>query len=243
MNTLIGLNSQRPPPIAPPTNLLGAIKTIRAVVGEALNDDELTRFLRESALPTEAGFAFLIFSKGYVMLSVPHQDPSDWYPRQGWIAPDKERIARAIAKKYELSLYEPMDMTSGFENHHAGSAIFHHHLEFTDGRQTVIVAHPLYLKVCLFGRSSDHRYAWEALCPLPLGPDLLQDVSRLYEKQNQRAKPEPDPPASFEKHARRRADEILRAPGSLPRDLDEWLRTEHELLAELKGPAGGTTGT
>jgi len=37
--------------------------------------------------------------------------------------------------------------------------------------------------------------------------------------------------APSEKHARRRACEILWAPGSLPRDLDEWLHTERELLA------------
>lgn len=181
MNTLIAINTQKPPPICPPTNLLGAIKTVRAEVGEALNDEELTRFLRESILPTEAGFAFLIFSKGYVTLSVPHQDPADWYPQQCWIAPKKERIARVIAEKNGLQLYEPVDVTANACGPRAGTAIVHHHLEFTDGRQTVIVAHPLYLKVCLFGKSPDHRYAWEALCPLPLGPDLLQDVSRLYE--------------------------------------------------------------
>ena len=185
MIDLIAMNTQRQIPQDRPTNLLDTIKTIRAKVGEALNDDELTRFLQECTLPTEAGFAFLIFSNGHVTLSVPRQDPADWYPQVGWIAPEKERIAGAIAEKYGLSFYEPVDVISGFQNHHAGAATIHHHLEFTDGRQTVIVAHPLYLKVRLFGKSPDHRYAWEPLFPLPLGPDLLQDISSLYEKAEQ----------------------------------------------------------
>jgi hypothetical protein len=185
MKALIATNTRRQPLTYLPTNLLDTIKTLRAEVGEVLNDDEFTRFLRESVLPIEAGFAFLFFSNGYVTLSVPRQDPADWYPQQGWIAPRKERIARAIAQKYDLSFYEPVDVTSGFHNHHVGSAIVHHHLEFTDCRQAVIVAHPLYLKVRLFGKSPDNRYAWEALCPLPLGSDLLQDISRLYERAKQ----------------------------------------------------------
>jgi hypothetical protein len=181
MNTLIATNIQKPASICPPTNLLDAIKLTRAEVGEALNDDELTRYLRQFPWPTEAGFAFLIFSNGYVTLSVPHQDLADWHPQQGWITPWKEQIAKTIAEKYGLELYEPIDVSSRFQNHRAGIATVHHHLEFTDNRQSVIVAHPLYLKVCLFGKSSEHRYAWEPLCPLPLGPDLLRDISRLYE--------------------------------------------------------------
>lgn len=185
MNALIAINTQRPPTACPPRNLLGAIKAMRAEVGDALNDEELTRFLRESALPTEAGFAFSIFSKGYVTLSVPRQYPARWYPRQDWIAPRKERIARAIAEKYELSLYKPVDATACACDPQAGTAMVHHHLEFTDSRQIVIVAHPLYLKVCLFGKSPDHRYSWEPLCPLLFGPDLLKDLSRLYERKSE----------------------------------------------------------
>jgi hypothetical protein len=47
-------------------------------------------------------------------------------------------------------------------------------------------------------------------------------------EQNNYKKLEFDDPAPSEKHAGRRADEILRAPGCLPRDLDDWLRTERD---------------
>ncbi len=49
---------------------------------------------------------------------------------------------------------------------------------------------------------------------------------------------EPDGPAPSERHARRRVCDILWAPGSLPRDLDDWLHSESELLAERERPAG-----
>src|SRR5690242_5536056 len=88
--------------------LLETILAVRSDVGEGLSDDELTLLLR-SALLTEAGFSFLSFSRGLVTLKVPEQDPTSWYPEQGWIAPEKEMTARAIAEKYELSFYEPVD--------------------------------------------------------------------------------------------------------------------------------------
>jgi hypothetical protein len=49
-------------------------------------------------------------------------------------------------------------------------------------------------------------------------------------KPDQSQKPEPDSSVSTERHSRRRADEPLRMPGHLPRDLDEWLRSESKLL-------------
>ena len=231
------MSLQGQPNAEPPTNLLDTIKTTRADAGEALNDDELTRLLREYPLPVEAGFAFLTFSDGCVTLSVPHQNPADWYPQQGWIAPDKERIAKMIAETCGLQLYEPVDVTSIVQNHHAGS-IAHHHFEFTDSRQTVIVAHPLYLKVRLFGKSPDHRYAWEAPCQLPLAPNLLQDFSPLYEKQNKRRKPATDTLKPSEIPARRGADEILRPANGLPRGLDDWLHAECVPLAGGACPIG-----
>jgi hypothetical protein len=53
-------------------------------------------------------------------------------------------------------------------------------LELTFCGLTVVVAHPLYAKVRLLGRSSHYRYDWERLSPLALGPDLLQDLAALY---------------------------------------------------------------
>ncbi|HEV2330329.1 MAG TPA: hypothetical protein VGY56_16225 [Verrucomicrobiae bacterium] len=61
-----------------PTQLLGAIKSIWASVGYALNDYELACFLQKSTLPSEAGFGFLSFSCGRVTLTVPRQNPNSW---------------------------------------------------------------------------------------------------------------------------------------------------------------------
>jgi hypothetical protein len=44
-----------------------------------------------------------------------------------------------------------------------------------------VIAHPTYLKVRLFGARPDSRYVGDAKETLPLGPDLLQDISALYQ--------------------------------------------------------------
>ena len=162
-------------------HLLDAIRAAKERVGEGLNDHELTRLLLlDTELPTEAGFTFLSFSGGVVTLSVPKQDLKNWYPEQGWIAPAKEKVARALAEKYGLSLYEPVDTTTSFLHPPSDPEIARHHIELNDRWQAVIVAHPHYLKVRLLGKSPHHRYGWEALTPLALGPEILQDVSSLY---------------------------------------------------------------
>jgi len=153
-NTLRADVSFRPSP-----HLLDAIRTIRASVGDGLNDNELTRFLRDSALPTEAGFAFLSFADGFVTLTVPPQDLTSWYPEKGWIVPEKERIARAIAEKYQLSLHEPPDVDSSYVYPRPDSANPHHHLELGNREETAILAHPHYLKVRLFGATSPILFA------------------------------------------------------------------------------------
>lgn len=178
----------------PGTHLLDTIRAIRASVGDGLNDDELTRLLRERTLPTEAGFAFLSFYDGCVTLTVPPQDLEDWYPKQGWLVPEKQKIAEAIAEKYKLSFYEPVDMTWSVQDPQSDSAAIHHHFELCDCRQCVIVVHPLYLKLRLFGKSPDHRFAWEPLCPLALGPDLLRDISTLYKPRPETGKLYPRSP-------------------------------------------------
>ncbi len=162
-------------------HLLDTIRAIRASVGDGLNDDELTRLLRESALLMEAGFAFLSFSDGYVTLTVPEQDLANWYPESGWIVPEKERIARAIAEKCGLSLCEPPDHGSSLNSPRSEAPAVHHHLELTNRWETVIVAHPQYLKIRLFGAAPSSRYAMNAQTSLSLGPDLLQDLSALYQ--------------------------------------------------------------
>ena len=161
-------------------HLLDTIKTIRASVGDGLNDDELTRLLRETTLLSEAGFCFLSFSCGVVTLTVPEQDLTSWYPQKGWIAPQKEQLARAIAQKYELSLYVPVDAATSFWHPPSDPPAAHHHLELTDHWQTVVVIHPHYLKVRLYGKSSALPHLAETLCPLQLDSNLLRDLSALY---------------------------------------------------------------
>ena len=161
-------------------HLLDSIRTTWASVGNALNDVELTSFFREAKLPGEAGFAFLSFSCGHVTLTVPRQNPDDWYATKGWITPGKERIAKEVAQKYGYQLYEPFD-DSLVLYPEAATSVIHHHLALSDQRQTVIVAHPLFLKICLVGKSPCHTYERKGQFPLPLGPDLLKDLSTLYE--------------------------------------------------------------
>ena len=161
-------------------HLLDTILAIRAGVGDGLNDHELTQLLRDGTLLSEAGFSFLSFSEGMVTLTVPEQDIATWYPEHGWIAPEKEKLARALAEKYQLCVNEPVDTPTNFWYPEGGPTLNHHHLELTFGGMTAVVAHPLYAKVRLLGRSSHYRYRWERLCPLALGPDLLRDLSAFY---------------------------------------------------------------
>jgi hypothetical protein len=158
-------------------HLLDAIRTIQASIGDGLNDDELTRLLQKKTLPIEAGFSFLSYSERFVTLSVPPQELESWYPEKGWVVAEKERIARAIAKKYELMLCEPPDAVYTLYNLQSP----HHHLALINRRETVIVAHPLYLKVRLYGTTDHTSVAPAEQVPLFLGPDLLQDLSRLYQ--------------------------------------------------------------
>jgi len=162
--------------LPPGTHLLDAIRASRESFGDGLNDDEFTRLLLLRApLPTEAGFAFLSYARGVVTLSVPEQNVASWYPQKGWIAPEKERIAQAIAKKYGLSLFEPPDTSP-----RCGEPGPHHHLELGSRRETVIQAHPNYLKVRLFGQSLADRFDPEAKNRLEVGPALLEDLAVLY---------------------------------------------------------------
>lgn len=165
----------------PSTHLLDTIRATRESVGDGLNDDEFTRLLWQMVLPAEAGLAFLSFSNGFVTLTVPQQDLANWYPEKGWIAPEKERFARAIAEKYGLSLCEPPDQTPSFVFPRSNSPTIHHHLELANHVETIVVAHPQYLKIRLFGAAPTGRCVWNAQTALLLGPELLQDLSALYQ--------------------------------------------------------------
>lgn len=162
------------------SHLLDTIAAMRVSVGDGLDDEEFTLLLRENNLLNEAGFAFLCFSKGLVTLTVPEQDLTSWYLAEGWITPEKKRIAAMLAEKYELSLYEPVDTSMSFWHPDNGPAVAHHHLELCRAGLTVVVAHPYYLKLRLFGNSPHYRYEWETHRPIKLSPDLLQSCSALY---------------------------------------------------------------
>jgi hypothetical protein len=164
--------------------LLETIRALQASVGDGLTDNEVTRLLRESALPIEAGFKFLSFSDWFVTLTVPRQELANWYPEKGWIVPEKEGIARAIAKKYELFFFEPPDVNSSALYPQSDSPGPHHHLELNNREETVVVAHPQYLKIRLFKGPSGFVHALGARIPLLLSPELLQDLSFLYKSES-----------------------------------------------------------
>ena len=166
----------------PGAHLLNHIRFMRMSVGDGLDDHELTRLLRETGLPTEAGFAFLSFAERLVTLSVPPQDTADWYPEQGWIAAKKERMARGVAKKYGLSLHEPPDVNTSYLSPRRDLPDPHHHLELSDGEETMVIAHPHYLKVALFIPLAARRGGSGAPGPPPGWPDLLADLSGLYQR-------------------------------------------------------------
>jgi hypothetical protein len=157
-------------PAAP--NLLDKIMSLRAAVGDGLNDEELTILLRQEALPSEAGFTFVSLLDGFATFSVPPQDPARWYPAKGWIAPGKEAIARVIAEKCGLSLCEPPDVSSTFRPPEFESSPVHHHLELVDRSEAIVIAHPCYLKIRLSGFGANR--------PLPLRRDSLEQLAALY---------------------------------------------------------------
>ena len=156
--------------------MLDSIRSIQSGIGDGLNDAELTCLLQKSALPMEAGFGFLSYSDRCVTFSVPKQEMAKWYPQQGWIMETKERIAREIAEKHDLSLCEPPDTL--YPWHDMPNP--HHHLEMSNGRETVVVAHSQYLKIRLFLAADPVRNLRCAQRPAVLSPDLLEDLSALY---------------------------------------------------------------
>jgi hypothetical protein len=150
-------------------NLLERIISLRVTVGDGLNDEELTLLLRQEALPSEAGFTFVSLFDGCATFSVPPQNPANWYPEKGWIAPEKEALAKVIAQRCGYSLGEPPDGGSAFK---LLGCEPHHHLQMGYQEQVAVIAHPSYLKVRLFD-------AWSKR-PLSLPPSLFEWLANLY---------------------------------------------------------------
>jgi hypothetical protein len=167
-------------------HLLETIKWLCARFGDSVTDDELTELLRQTALPTEAGFAFLRFSDGCVTLAVPPQNVSDWYAQSGSFAPLKRWIARIIAQKHGLSVQETIQDASKPLLPPTEVPNVHNHLELNDPSETLVVAHPRFLKVRVFESGLADRDDPDSNKIVPLPPDLLTDLSLLYERKEDR---------------------------------------------------------
>jgi hypothetical protein len=161
-------------PAPPPTqSLLDTIRSIRELVGDGLGDEEFTCFIRKQNLPADNRFTFLCFHEGWVTFAVPAQGETSWHPTGGRICGEKEKIGAELAKKYGLHFAEPPDASLLIPA--PGAAEPHHHLRLYDDKQTLVVAHPAFLKVRLYAGGKKHFSL-----PLALAPDLLKDLSALY---------------------------------------------------------------
>jgi hypothetical protein len=167
-------------------DLLEGIISLRANVGDGLTDDELTRLLLHEALPSECGFTFVSLSDGCATFRVPPQDPANWYPEKGWIAPEKESLAKVIAGGCGLSLYKPPD--EHFSYKPPGTEP-HHHLEMGTQSVSIVFAHPRYLKIRLFDLATSR--------PLALPRDLLERLAPLYLEQSSSTSAAMDPPQAI----------------------------------------------
>jgi hypothetical protein len=135
---------------------------MRNDVGSGLNEDALSDLiLLEGGGLSVHGFRLLRLSDGYVVFATPPQDRSKWYRQKGWPCAEKEAVARAIARKYALEISEPPD-ASGLRGEP------HHHLEFHRAENTLIEAHPKYLKILLPDS------------PVMAEDTLLEDLAALY---------------------------------------------------------------
>jgi len=172
--------------------LLQIIRSIRASVGGCLNEDELTGLLRAEGLPAEEGFTFLCLSDGCVTFKVPRQDPAKWYRESGWLAVEKETIGNAIAKKLGLHVYEPPDASASFRFPMSDKLEMHHHLALGNSWETLISAHPRYLKIRLFSTAMASRHLSDTTLEVTLGTTVLRDLAALYPQEGmvRHSKPE-----------------------------------------------------
>lgn len=152
-------------------DLLETVRRLKASLGDGLNEAEFNRFLQARNLPLEEGFGFLCFCDGCVTLSVPAQDENSWHPQAGWVGRSKEKTAEEFAEKHGLVLSEPPDVPATCYTRGAPEA--HHHLRFSNRQETVVIAHPNYLKVRLFAGRNHVAVPWS--------PGILRELSALYQ--------------------------------------------------------------
>ena len=148
-------------------SVLLVIRAMRNDVGQGLKEDALTDLiLLEGGGLSAHGFRFLRLSGGFVVFATQPQDRSKWYRQKGWPCAEKEAVARAIARKYALEISEPPDVSGP-------SGEPHHHLEFHRHENTIIEAHPKYLKILLPD------------LPVIAEDTLLEDLAALYKPTEQ----------------------------------------------------------
>jgi hypothetical protein len=154
-------------------DLLETVKYNRAMAGDTLEDDEFSFLMLQKRLPAEADFKFLCFHNGCVTVSVPVQDDECWHPAQGWISFEKEKVAALVAKKYKLMVSEPPD--AALRSLVPYGMAIRHHLQLWNRKETIVIAHPEFLKVRL--------YASDTGLVFPPMPGLLKDLAALYRPQ------------------------------------------------------------
>lgn len=122
----------------------GLLVLIRAVISDAgvgLKGNALTDLTHsQGGNQIEHGFQFLRLCGGLAVFAVPPQDRQKWSRQKGWPCPEKEMVARSIAQKPGLELSEPPDVKILV----GGEA--YHRCAFHRAGQTLIEAHPRYLK-------------------------------------------------------------------------------------------------
>ena len=143
-------------------DVLAKVRELQTEIGQGVDEAVLTDLLRAEGELEAYGFRFLRISGGFAVFEVPKQNARDWYREGGWPAAAKERIASRIAAKHHLELHEPPDV----ETVYGGE--YRHHIVLDSSKDTLVVAHPRYLKIRISRRQG-----------IP-GPTLMEDLHSLY---------------------------------------------------------------
>lgn len=160
---------------APVPNLVAEAMQLKTLVGDGLDDSELTELLKSKLSPVD-GFRILCFSHGKLTLGVPAQGGTGWFGSTGTIAPAKEAVARTIADQHRLTLCEPPDKLV-YGSPRPGA---HRHLEFANRWRTVAVAHPLYIKLRVCGGGEHENVPVESEAAIAQCATLFRDLAALY---------------------------------------------------------------
>lgn len=147
----------------------------RISAGDAVSDEQFTHIAGRFFPPQKEGFSFACFSDGCAVLNVPAQSFDDWYPAGEWISSAKEEIATKIAERFDLCLCEPPDR----RDYILPPPSTHHHLELISRGESIVVAHPLYLKIRMFSKGNE-KIVWGRHEKLPDPGKIFQELTRLY---------------------------------------------------------------